>query len=666
MSTSLTYNVQVSTGNTNTSLEQVARGVDVVTQRVDGFKNTMGKIGAATFIFNNFAQSFDALSNTIGKAVEPGIKLDSSLQDLKAITGATDSQLKLIKQSAMESARAFGVDAANSVESYKLLLSQLTPELAKSPAALSAMGKNVGILSKQLGGDTAAAAGILTTAMNQYKVSLDDPIEATRTQAAMMNIMSAAAKEGSAELPAIKSALEAAGMTAKTFNVSFAETNAAIQVLDKAGKKGAEGGVAIRNILAEMGLGAKQPKAVSEAFKEMGIDLNKLSDQSLTFSERLQILKPAMNNQALITQLFGKENMAAAMALIDGAGEMDRYTNAIVGTNTAGEMAATVMDSYQEKINRIGAAFKNAGIHLFDFIKPAMPVLSVLGKTTKAIADVGGMINTVGILADSKFGAAMGKAATSTWGFVRAMFASSMSLLRAGVQYALTGAMIIGTFITSVVSATAAQLGLNIAMSANPIGLIVVGIAAAVGAVVLLVKHWDTIKTTLINFGKWIWQHHPFKWLIDVTDKIFPGFKKQMEDLWTWVKSKFEALVGWLKDAYSFIKKLFDTGADSSPTNFAFTPQAAIPGIDMPNAAQKNQAITGPGSMANSKELKDTSSSIAAGGNRPTNIYVTIGKFQDKIEVHSSTVEKGVDEIVRLIDERLLGILNSANSLSTR
>ena len=35
-------------------------------------------------------------------------------------------------------------------------------------------------------------------------------------------------------------------MAAKGAGVSFEETNAAIQVLDKAGKKGAEGGVALR------------------------------------------------------------------------------------------------------------------------------------------------------------------------------------------------------------------------------------------------------------------------------------------------------------------------------------------------------------------------------------------------------------------------------------
>ena len=149
----------------------------------------------------------------------------------------------------------FGIDASTGVESYKLLLSQLGPELANTPEALNAMGRDAAILSKQLGGDTASATEILTTALNQYGVDIKDPIRATQAMSDMMNTMSAAAKEGSAELPAIKSALEQAGMMAKTANVPFNELNAAIQVLDKSGRKGAEGGVAIRNVLAEMSQG---------------------------------------------------------------------------------------------------------------------------------------------------------------------------------------------------------------------------------------------------------------------------------------------------------------------------------------------------------------------------------------------------------------------------
>lgn len=72
-----------------------------------------------------------------------------------------------------------------------------------------------------MGNDATAAAGVLTTAMNQYGVSLENPFEASRRMGEMMNIMAAAGRAGSAELPAISAALEQCGMAAKSANNSF-------------------------------------------------------------------------------------------------------------------------------------------------------------------------------------------------------------------------------------------------------------------------------------------------------------------------------------------------------------------------------------------------------------------------------------------------------------
>jgi TP901 family phage tail tape measure protein len=674
MSNGVQYNIQVVSGNSNTTLQQLSQGISGVTSQTATLTSALNRAGTAAFSFNNISQAFSSFANALDQAAAPGIRLDSSLQDLKAITGATDDQLKLIKQSARDSAKAFGVDAADGVESYKLLLSQLSPELAKTPKELKAMGDNVSILSKQLKGDTVSAAEILTTAMNQYGVDIKDPIQATKTMSSMMNIMSASAKEGSAELPAIKSALENSGMAAKAANVSFAELNGAIQVLDKSGKKGAEGGVAIRNVLAELSQGRFMPQQQQDALAAYGISVEALGDKSKTFQQRLEMLKPIMNDQALVTKIFGKENSNAAIALIQGTDEMGRYTKAITGTNTANEMAGIVMGSYEEKMKRTWATVKNWGISFFDAFRPALPAIQMLGAGVQFASQFGGAMSAVSAIADTKFGQAIGRAATATWGFVKSMAASVWGLIRSAVQFAITGAMMLGGYVVGLVSATAAQLGLNIAMSMNPFGLIVIGIAAAVGAIVLLVKYWDNIKTAIFSFVKFVWHISPFGFIIDVMEKIFPQFKVKMESLWKWIKDKFEALVGWLKDAFGWIKKLFssddakdaakDSGS-SAAAAYADAMQSAIPGIDMPNAAQKNGAITGtlPGG---SKELNDSASGISSGGARPTNINITIGKFQDKIEIHSVNVKEGADELVRIIEERLLGVLNSANAIGAR
>ena len=72
-----------------------------------------------------------------------------------------------------------------------------------------------------MGNDGTAAAEVLSTAINQYGGSLENPIAASEKMAEMINVMAAAGQAGSAELPAIKVALEQCGMAAKSANVSF-------------------------------------------------------------------------------------------------------------------------------------------------------------------------------------------------------------------------------------------------------------------------------------------------------------------------------------------------------------------------------------------------------------------------------------------------------------
>lgn len=209
-------------GNAYTGIAQIDDVLGDVFVKAKHTASVFNRLKNVTFAFNTISDSLTRVRDVFSSAIQPGIALNTSLQDLSAITGVTGKGLKEIEGYARQTAKTFGVDAAQAVESYKLVLSQLSPEIAKTPAALQAMGTSIATLSKTMGGDTTAAAEVLTTAMNQFQISTADPIAASREMARMMNVMSAAAKEGSAELPQIKQALEQAGMAAKSAGVSAA------------------------------------------------------------------------------------------------------------------------------------------------------------------------------------------------------------------------------------------------------------------------------------------------------------------------------------------------------------------------------------------------------------------------------------------------------------
>jgi TP901 family phage tail tape measure protein len=353
-------------GNANNVIQQIRQSAEEMNVRMSRSVSVVQNFSKTAVVFQQLSQTLSGLRDTLGSAIEPGIAFDASLRELSAVTGVTGAGLDTIGQYARENAKAFGGQAAGSLESYKLLLSQLTPEIAKTPEALRAMGEAVSVLSKSMGGDATAAAETLTTAMNQYGVSLGDPVAASKTMSDMMNVMAAAAGVGSAELPQIKQALEQAGMSAKAAGVSFEETNAAIQVLDKAGRKGSEGGVALRNVMTTLSRRRFLPKDVREELSKAGVSINDLADQTRPLSERLELLKPLMKDGALFSKLFGRENVASAMALVQNTNMVREYTEAVSGTNAAYDYAATVMESYAERQARIRSQFDDLKISLFN------------------------------------------------------------------------------------------------------------------------------------------------------------------------------------------------------------------------------------------------------------------------------------------------------------
>jgi hypothetical protein len=168
---------------------------------------------------NGVVDGLNSFKNALTEINAPGIALNKNMHELQAITGVTGNTLKQISDAARSSSKEFGTDASQNIEAYKILLSKLSPEIAKDAFALKEMGDQVNILSKSMEGDTVAAVGVLTTAMNQYGVKTDDAKQAAKEMADMNNVMAAAAQRGSAELPQIGQALENAGMQAKAANV---------------------------------------------------------------------------------------------------------------------------------------------------------------------------------------------------------------------------------------------------------------------------------------------------------------------------------------------------------------------------------------------------------------------------------------------------------------
>lgn len=507
------------------------------------------KSDLATIKMSSILDQVDRVANGLNTLNGPGMALSTNMYDLQAITGVAGEKLKEIEGYARQNAKTFGGSASAGVESYKLILSQLSPEIGKVPIALKKMGENVAVTSKLMGGDTAAATELLTTAMNQYQVSTADPIKASKEMASMMNIMAAGAKEGSAELPQIKSALEQAGMASKAANVSFAESNAAIQVLDKAGKKGAEGGVALRNMLATLSEGRFLPKDVKKELADAGVDINKLGDKSMTLADRMKPLKKIMGDSALITKLFGKENSNAALALINGIPEQERLTKAISDTNVAYEQAAIVMQSPEEKNKRLKAQIDDFKISLFNGTNGLLGYASALGDTARDFSNLMPILSGGGAIITT--------------------------LTSATKRQELWTKIVAG----STKAWSVAQAIFNGIMAVNPVVWIVLGIMALIAAIAWVV-------TSTEGWGE-AWKH-----TVNGAKLLFQAYVES-------VKFYFNTMVNAIMIGINFIKKGWYEFKESVGMGDSTQNQQMIAKINADTEARKKAVLDGAKKVAN-------------------------------------------------------------------
>jgi len=457
------------------AMRNVGVGLDGMHQRLMKAEVSWRDMGQRMIAFNQTAQALQESFAAIDTLTQPGVALESSMADLRAITGLADAQVQELGRSARRLGIEFGTNAARGVESYKLILSQLGPELAHSPQVLDRMARSVAHLSKTMGGDTVAATQVLTTAMNQFQVDMSNPIRAAAAMERMMNTMSAAAVEGSAELPAIQAALQQAGLAAKTANVSFEETNAALQVLDRAGRKGAEGGTALRNVIAILGEGRFLPERTINALDAAGISVDHLGDQSLSLADRLKPLQAVMHDAALMSQIFGRENYASAIALVSNIGAMETMTERITGTNTAMEQSAIVMDTHAERVNRLKARFQDFGVTLFNTLQGILPFTAGLGQTALLITQ---MVPAADLMRTAFVSAYQGVAKMGT--AMKGMTATTLAARIGIIKYT-----------AAVQGATTAKIAFNAAFLKSPLGLALMGITAAAGAFLLLRRRID-------------------------------------------------------------------------------------------------------------------------------------------------------------------------------
>ena len=285
-------------------------------------------------------------------------------------------------------------------------------------------------------------------------------------------------------------------------------------------------------------------KAVADAATIAGTDMgsmgaifNKVAASNKVQMDVINQLQDAgVPALALLAEQMGvTAEEASAMA---SAGEIDFATFQSAMEAGMGGAALASGETFSGAMDNVGAALGRIGASLLGGVFPQMKDgLSGLLEAMAPLEDVA-----------KDVGAAVGEFVTFVGDNI-----SWIGPLATGIAIAV-GAIILWT---------AVQWLLNAALTANPIGIIIVGIGLLIGAIILLVQNWDTVVAWMGD----VWNGF-VGWLTDGLNAVGSFFTDVWTNISTFFSDVWNGIVQTATDAWNGVVAFFQTGLQAVVTLF--------------------------------------------------------------------------------------------------
>lgn len=384
---------------TKRATDSITKSYSSSAKAVDKFKKRLTAAAAVALTFK-----------TLRSVIASNREFQSSLSDLSAITGAAGDDLKYYSDQSKDIGRTTSLSASQAVQAFKLIASA-KPDLLDNANALNAVTREAVALAEAAGIDLPEAANALGSSLNQFNVEASE-------SGRFINVLAAGAKFGSSAISDTALALKNSGVAAASAGVSFEQANAAIQVLSASAIKGAEGGTALRNII---------------------LKLNTSTDKDLRpsvvgLSQALINLKKNIKDPAEAVKFFGVENITAGQILVNNVAKFNDLTDALTGTSTAYEQAATKLNNLQGDQLALASATEGLAIAFGEKLDPSMRSATQL--MTDFIRAVTGQVSNIVLLTKVISGTATAYAGLVTYNYLAAKATGvySLSLSSVGVS----------------------------------------------------------------------------------------------------------------------------------------------------------------------------------------------------------------------------------------
>lgn len=478
------------------SVESVFKAIDRVTAPVTRMQNRVGKFTrsvtrgfrSANRAVNTFGRGLKKVGRSVTVAggvlsilsanvIAAGADFEQAITNVGAVSLQTRAQIAPLEKLALSlgrSTRFTSTQAANAMEVMARAGFNTNQILSATPAVLSAAAAS--------GLEIAEVADHVSNVLKGMRLEMSQSVR-------VADVLALASARTNSSIGSLGESMRNVAATASGLNIPLENVVASVALLQDVGLDASVAGSAFNTMLTKMAAPTagmqKKMRRLGVSFKDANGDMLPLQKVLEQLSKASQKVGGNFDQVAFLSELVGLRGQKAAanLAKLFETGRVEALTKELENARGAADkMARLRMDTAQGSMLLLGSAIDGVKVKIFGLNEG--PLKDVIDNVTKWV------------------GANEDLIATRVSEFIAKLLTNLPSL----IEWVKTGAKAIAVFLafTLVLKSLISVLTLvNIVMALNPIGLIVLGVTAAIAAFSALVVWIDDVASAFDNM-------HPF------------------------------------------------------------------------------------------------------------------------------------------------------------
>lgn len=296
-----------------TQMQVAGKKIEEVGEKIKGVGDKLSSIGSdiTMKVTAPIVGGFAAAVKTTGE-------FDAAMSKVQAVSGATASDMALLRDKAKEMGETTKFSASESAEAlnYMAMAGWKTEDM---------LGGIEGVmnLAAASGEDLATTSDIVTDALTAFGYSAED-------SGHFADILAAAASNANTNVSMMGESFKYAAPVAGALGYSAEDVAVALGLMANAGIKADQAGTSLRNMFNRM---AKPTKESAEAMERLGIELYDDQGKMYSFRQIMEQLRGSMQQINMPLEKYNEELDSLDAALADGTLSQKKYDAALEELN---------------------------------------------------------------------------------------------------------------------------------------------------------------------------------------------------------------------------------------------------------------------------------------------------------------------------------------------